>query len=45
MPQVSFVLRDMIIESDRKTRSRHVGPYKCEGPLGDIDIRDSYVYA
>ena len=31
------IMHNMIIESDRKTQARHVGPYECEGPLADVD--------
>jgi hypothetical protein len=27
----------MIIDGDRKPRTRHVEPYECEGPLTDVD--------
>jgi hypothetical protein len=26
----------MIIENDHKTRSRHIGPYDCEGLLAEV---------
>jgi hypothetical protein len=31
------IMHNMIIESDRKTRPWHVGPYECEGPFADVD--------
>jgi hypothetical protein len=31
------IMHNMIIEGDRKPRTRHVGPYECEGPLAHVD--------
>jgi hypothetical protein len=29
------IMEKMIIESDRKTPARNVGPYECDGPLAE----------
>jgi hypothetical protein len=29
----------MIIENDRKSRARHIGPYECQGPFAEFDHR------
>jgi hypothetical protein len=32
------IMHNMFIEGDRKKHARtHVGPYKCEGPLVEVD--------
>jgi hypothetical protein len=32
------IMHNMIIEDDCKNHARsHVGPYKCEGPLAEVD--------
>jgi hypothetical protein len=35
--QACMIMHNMIIENDRKTRVRHVGPYECQGPLAEVD--------
>jgi hypothetical protein len=34
---VCVIKHNMVIESDRKTRARHFGPYECAGLLADVD--------
>jgi hypothetical protein len=34
--QACVIMHNMIIENDRKTRARHVGPYECQGPLAEV---------
>jgi hypothetical protein len=37
--QPCVIVHNMIIENDRKTRVRHIGPYECQGPLADVDYQ------
>jgi hypothetical protein len=35
--QACVIMHNMIIENDRKTRAKHIGPYECQGPLAEVD--------